>query len=173
MKGWNLKMSLPNHLCLVKSWLRFACQLQLAKLCFQTESQLLINILCKWIWHSLEILAVSSNQDIRIYKIYCIFVIGIHVELRLFGYSDFSWNIQICNISFLPKKQPDSKNQRLLKSACQCVTFPLWACSEKFNIDFLSQNFFLASPHVYFWAKMSMLNFSRWLRNRRSSLKCQ
>ena len=98
MKGWNLKMSLPNHLCLVKSWLRFACQLQLAKLCFQTESQLLINILCKWIWHSLEILAVSSNQDIRIYKIYCIFVIGIHVELRLFGYSDFSWNIQICNL---------------------------------------------------------------------------
>ena len=97
MKGWNLKMGLPNHLCLVKSWLRFACQLQLAKLCFQTESQLLINILCKWIWHSLEILAVSSNQDIRIYKIYCIFVIGIHVELRLFGYSDFSWNIQICN----------------------------------------------------------------------------
>ena len=47
-----------------------------------------------------------------------------------------------------------------------------------FNIDFLSQNFFLASPHVYwlrkkFWAKMSMLNFSRWLRNRRSSLKWQ
>ena len=98
MKGWNLKMGLPNHLCLVKSWLRFACQLQLAKLCFQTESQLLINSLCKWIWHSLEILAVSSNQDIRIYKIYCIFVIGIHVELRLFGYSDFSWNIQICNL---------------------------------------------------------------------------
>ena len=99
MKGWNLKMGLPNHLCLVKSWLRFACQLQLAKLCFQTESQLLINSLCKWIWHSLEILAVSSNQDIRIYKIYCIFVIGIHVELRLFGYSDFSWNIQICNLT--------------------------------------------------------------------------
>ena len=107
MKGWNLKMGLPNHLCLVKSWLRFACQLQLAKLCFQTESQLLINSLCKWIWHSLEILAVSSNQDIRIYKIYCIFVIGIHVELRLFGYSDFSWNIQICNLSLqLLKPKP-------------------------------------------------------------------
>ena len=68
MKGWNLKMSLPNHLCLVKSWLRFASQLQLAKLCFQTEIQLLINNLCKWVCHSLEILAVSSNQDIRIYK---------------------------------------------------------------------------------------------------------
>ena len=49
MKGWNLKMSLPNHLCLVKSWLRFASQLQLAKLCFQTEIQLLINNLCKWV----------------------------------------------------------------------------------------------------------------------------
>ena len=79
---------------------------------------------------------------------------------------------------FLPKKQPNSKSQRILKSACQSVTFPLWAYREKFNIDFLSQNFFLASPHVYwlrkkFWAKMSMLNFSRWLRNRRSSLKWQ
>ena len=50
---------------------------------------------------------------------------------------------------FLPKKQPNSKNQRILKSACQSVTFPLWACREKFNIDFLSQIFFLASPHVY------------------------
>ena len=68
MKGWNLKMGLPNHLCLVKSWLRFASQLQLAKLCFQTEIQLLINNLCKWVCYSLEILAVSSNQDIRIYK---------------------------------------------------------------------------------------------------------
>ena len=68
MKGWNLKMSLPNHLCLVKSWLRFASQLQLAKLCFQTEIQLLINNLCKWVCHSLEILAVSSNQDICIFK---------------------------------------------------------------------------------------------------------
>ena len=68
MKGWNLKMSLPNHLCLVKSWLWFASQLQLAKLCFQTEIQLLINNLCKWVCYSLEILAVSSNQDICIYK---------------------------------------------------------------------------------------------------------
>ena len=69
---------------------------------------------------------------------------------------------------FLPKKQPKSQNRRILKSACQSVTFALWACREKFNINFLSQNFFLASPHVYwlrkkFWAKMSMLNFSRWL----------
>ena len=68
MKGWNLKMSLPNHLCLVKSWLRFASQLQLAKLCFQTEIQLLINNLYKWVCHSLEILAISSNQDICIFK---------------------------------------------------------------------------------------------------------
>ena len=37
----------------------------------------------------------------------------------------------------------------ILKNVCQSVTFPLWACREKFNIDFLSQNFFLASPHVY------------------------
>ena len=49
---------------------------------------------------------------------------------------------------FLPKKQPNSQNRRILKSACQSVTFALWACCEKFNINFLSQNFFLASPHV-------------------------
>ena len=29
-------------------------------------------------------------------KCHRIFVIGIHVALRLFGYSDHSWNIQIC-----------------------------------------------------------------------------
>merc|ERR1712020_617008 len=49
---------------------------------------------------------------------------------------------------FLPKKQSNSQNRRILKSACQSVTFALWACREKFNIDFLSQNFFLASPHA-------------------------
>ena len=48
---------------------------------------------------SLVILAVLSNQDIFAFtKCYCIFVIGIHVALRLFGYSDFSLNIQICNL---------------------------------------------------------------------------
>ena len=70
---------------------------------------------------------------------------------------------------FLPKKRVNSKNQRILKSACQSVTFSLWDCRE-FNIEFLSQIFFLASPHEYWfrkqnWAKMSMLNFSRWLCN--------
>ena len=77
------------------------------------------------------------------------------------------------SINISAQKQPNSKNQRILKSACQSVTFPLWACHEKFNIDFLSQIVFLASPHVYWlqkkiWAKMPMLNFSRWLRNWRS-----
>ena len=28
-----------------------------------------------------------------------IFVIGIHVALRLFGFSSYSWNIQICNLN--------------------------------------------------------------------------
>ena len=107
-----------------------------------------------------------------------------------FGHPNFFVELQNCpnfkscvgneppRSRFLPKKQPNSKNRRILKSAWQSVTFALWACREKFNIDFLSQIFFLASPHVYwlrkiFWAKMSMLNFSRWLRNQRSSLKWQ
>ena len=58
----------------------------------------------------------------------------------------------------------------------QSLTFPLWAYREKFNINFWSQNFaWLLHMYIDFkkklWAKMSMLNFSRWLRNRRSSLK--
>ena len=140
MKGWNLKMGLPNHLCLVKSWLRFACQLQLAKLCFQTESQLLINSLCKWIWHSLEILAVSSNQDIRIYKIYCIFVIGIHVELRLFGYSDFSWNIQICNLRLsnpINRNRSAAKISKVMSSNLHPIYQGWTYWLKSFEIDFI------------------------------------
>ena len=69
MKGWNLRMNLPNYVfSRVLTQIGFS-QLQLAKLYFQTEIQLVINTLCKWIRHSLEILAVSSNQDLRIYKL--------------------------------------------------------------------------------------------------------
>ena len=81
-------------------------------------------------------------------------------------------------LEYFCPKNPKSKYQRILRSPWDCGTHQVWVYPEKFDIDFLSQNFFLASPHAYglwkkFWAKMSMLNFSRWLRNRRSSLKCQ
>ena len=35
------------------------------------------------------------------------------------------------------------KYRGILKSACQSVTFPLWACREIFNIDILAQKFFI------------------------------
>ena len=56
---------------------------------------------------SLVILAVLSNQDMFTFtKCYCIFVMGIHLALRLFGYSDFSWNKQICNLNTTSTTSP-------------------------------------------------------------------
>ena len=102
MKSWNLRAVLANHLCLVKScWLRFgSSQIPTHKIMIPNRKPANNQHLCKLICRSLVILAVLSNQDIFAFtKCYCIFVIGIHVALRLFGYSDFSLNIQICNLS--------------------------------------------------------------------------
>ena len=49
---------------------------------------------------------------------------------------------------FLPKKQPNSKNQRILKSAYQSVTFPLWAYHENLTLTFCPK-FFSWLLHMY------------------------
>ena len=78
---------------------------------------------------------------------------------------------------FLPKKQPTSKNQRIPKSAWQSVTFHYGPLVKNLWLTFVPIFFPGFSTCIltpkFFGAKMSILDFSWWLCNKRSSLKRQ